>query len=97
MISLAWITPTCISFLPIFMGWYTTTENLEYKDQHPDECRSVQSKVKIFPNNCYLFFYPIVLREYVNLRFIVNKPFAIISSSLTFWLPVVVMLTLYYR
>jgi hypothetical protein len=30
-------------------------------------------------------------------RFVVNKPYAIISSSLTFWIPVMVMLTLYHR
>ena len=68
MILMAWITPTCISFLPIFMGCYTTAEYLEHKDDHPDEC-----------------------------RFIVNKPYAFISSTLTFWLPVVVMITLYHR
>jgi hypothetical protein len=28
---------------------------------------------------------------------VVNKPYAIISSSLTFWIPVMVMLTLYHR
>ena len=28
MIVLAWCTPSCISFLPIFLGWYTTPENL---------------------------------------------------------------------
>ena len=41
MISMAWVTPTCISFLPIFMGWYTTTQYLDFKDQFPDECRQV--------------------------------------------------------
>ena len=31
MIMLAWITPSCISFLPIFLEWYTTEEYLSYK------------------------------------------------------------------
>ena len=31
MIMLAWITPSCISFLPIFLEWYTTEEYLRYK------------------------------------------------------------------
>jgi hypothetical protein len=34
---------------------------------------------------------------YASCRFVVNKPYAIISSSLTFWIPVMVMLTLYHR
>ena len=68
MIILAWLTPSCISFLPIFLGWYTTPENLQYKDDNPQEC-----------------------------RFIVNYTYAIVSSSLTFWLPVLIMITLYYK
>ena len=31
MIMLAWITPSCISFLPIFLEWYTTEDYLRYK------------------------------------------------------------------
>jgi len=68
MIALAWIVPTAISFLPIFLGWYTTAEFLEERFHHPDEC-----------------------------LFVVNKTYAFLSSSLTFWLPVLVMITLYYR
>lgn len=68
MIALAWILPTAISFLPIFLGWYTTAEFLEERYHHPDEC-----------------------------LFVVNKTYAFLSSSLTFWLPVLVMITLYYR
>jgi len=68
MIVLAWLTPTAISFLPIFLGWYTTSEFLEEKTHHPEEC-----------------------------LFVVNKTYAFLSSSLTFWLPVLVMISLYYR
>ena len=68
MIMLAWITPSCISFLPIFLEWYTTDEYLQYKGDRPEEC-----------------------------RFIVNHTYAIVSSSLTFWLPVLIMITLYYK
>ena len=64
MIVLAWVAPTAISFLPIFLGWsvmmvmmiimitmvvimvtfrkinfrYTTSEFLEAKTHHPEEC-----------------------------------------------------------
>ena len=38
------------------------------------------------------------LKSVLNMRrLVVNKPYAIISSSLTFWIPVMVMLTLYHR
>ena len=68
MITAAWLCPAAISFVPIFLGWYTTRENLLYKDQNPEEC-----------------------------RFIVNSTYAIVSSSVTFWLPVLIMITLYYK
>ncbi|XP_071749364.1 octopamine receptor beta-2R isoform X5 [Lepeophtheirus salmonis] len=38
MIGVAWTAPTLISFLPIFLGWYTTKEHLEWRKQNPDEC-----------------------------------------------------------
>jgi len=68
MIAMAWLTPTAISFLPIFLGWYTTSDFLKEKVHHPEEC-----------------------------LFVVNKTYAFLSSSLTFWLPVLVMISLYYR
>lgn len=29
--------------------------------------------------------------------FIVNKPYAIVSSSISFWIPAIVMISMYYR
>lgn len=68
MIGIAWTAPTLISFLPIFLGWYTTKEHLEYRMKNPNEC-----------------------------IFKVNKPYALLSSTLTFWVPVVIMLYMYHR
>ncbi len=68
MIGVAWTAPTLISFLPIFLGWYTTAEHQKWRQYHPNEC---------------------ILR--------VNQPYAFISSALTFWVPVSVMLILYRR
>ena len=48
-------------------------------------------------NIFYFIEYEVAANLKLYLRFIVNKPFALISSSLTFWLPVMVMLTLYHR
>lgn len=33
-----WLSPAVIAFVPIFRGWYTTEEHLEYRRAHPQEC-----------------------------------------------------------
>lgn len=68
MLGVVWCSPALVSFLPIFMGWYTTNEHMEFRRCHPDEC-----------------------------GFIVNKPYAVISSSVSFWVPGMVMIIMYYR
>ncbi len=68
MIGVAWTAPILISFLPIFLGWYTTAEHQEWRKTNHDQC-----------------------------IFRVNKPYALLSSALTFWAPVVVMLVMYRR
>ncbi|KAG5673807.1 hypothetical protein PVAND_003823 [Polypedilum vanderplanki] len=68
MLANVWFLPALISFTPIFLGWYTTDENLEWMKDHPDEC-----------------------------MFVVNKIYAVVSSSISFWIPGVVMITMYYR
>ena len=35
MLGSAWILPALISFIPIFMGWYTTQEHLDYMMKNP--------------------------------------------------------------
>lgn len=66
MILNTWISPAMISFLPIFMGWYTTEENQRFRESNPNVC-----------------------------EFVVNKPYAIISSSISFWIPCTIMVTMY--
>ncbi len=68
MIGVAWTAPILISFLPIFLGWYTTQEHQNWRQYNQDEC-----------------------------IFRVNKPYALLSSALTFWAPVIVMLVMYRR
>ncbi|XP_059469098.1 octopamine receptor beta-3R-like [Neocloeon triangulifer] len=38
MLAGVWLLPAFISFLPIFLGWYATSEHLEWKESHLDEC-----------------------------------------------------------
>ncbi|XP_049880747.1 octopamine receptor beta-1R-like [Pectinophora gossypiella] len=68
MLAVVWCSPALVSFLPIFMGWYTTDDHLEFRRRHPKVC-----------------------------SFTVNKVYAVISSSVSFWIPGVIMLYMYYR
>lgn len=68
MLAVVWISPALVSFLPIFMGWYTTEKHLEYRRSNPDLC-----------------------------EFLVNQAYALISSCVSFWVPGVIMLFMYYR
>lgn len=61
-----WISPALLSFLPIFIGWYTTEEHMRFVTQHPEQC-----------------------------AFVVNKYYAIISSSISFWIPCTIMIFTY--
>ncbi|KOX78519.1 Octopamine receptor beta-1R [Melipona quadrifasciata] len=68
MLSVVWCSPTVMSFLPIFAGWYTTEKHLEYRRNYPDVC-----------------------------VFQVNKLYAVISSSVSFWVPGIIMIAMYYK
>lgn len=68
MIANVWFLPALISFIPIFLGWYTTKDQLDKLISSPNEC-----------------------------DFVVNKVYAVVSSSISFWIPGIVMITMYYR
>ncbi|XP_045780482.1 octopamine receptor beta-1R-like [Maniola jurtina] len=68
MLTVVWFSPALVSFLPIFMGWYTTHEHLDFRKRHPKVC-----------------------------SFTVNRVYAVISSSVSFWIPGVIMIYMYYR
>lgn len=68
MLAVVWCSPALVSFLPIFMGWYTTSEHLDFRRKNPGIC-----------------------------GFTVNKAYAVISSSVSFWVPGMVMIVMYYR
>ncbi|XP_020284454.1 octopamine receptor beta-3R-like isoform X2 [Pseudomyrmex gracilis] len=68
MLSSAWMLPAMISFVPIFMGWYTTQMHLNFRQKNPQIC-----------------------------TFVVNLPYAVVSSCVSFWIPGVVMIVMYYK
>lgn len=67
MLALVWTAPLLISFLPIFLDWYTTAE---------------AATAAASSSSC---------------DFVVNMAYALISSSISFWLPGSVMVYTYYR
>lgn len=68
MLLIAWLSPAMLSFVPIFLGWYTTEAQLRYLRKHPNIC-----------------------------NFKVNKLYSVISSSVSFWIPGIVMMLMYYK
>ncbi|XP_012281334.1 octopamine receptor beta-3R [Orussus abietinus] len=68
MLGSAWVLPALLSFTPIFTGWYTTKEHLEFMLDNPETC-----------------------------VFVVNRTYAVISSSVSFWFPGLVMIVMYCK
>ncbi|XP_037089696.1 octopamine receptor beta-3R-like, partial [Pollicipes pollicipes] len=68
MLAVSWTAPALISFVPIFLGWYTNQEHLAFRARNPDTC-----------------------------QFIVNRAYMLVSSSISFWIPGVVMVCMYSR
>ncbi|KAF0292994.1 Octopamine receptor beta-2R [Amphibalanus amphitrite] len=67
MLTFVWVFPVSISFVPIFLGWYTTAEHQLFRAENPHVC-----------------------------KFVVNRPYAVISSSISFWIPSTIMCVMYY-
>ncbi|XP_043473632.1 5-hydroxytryptamine receptor 2A-like isoform X2 [Leptopilina heterotoma] len=68
MLGMTWLLPALISFIPIFMGWYSTDDHLEQMAKNPEKC-----------------------------DFVVNRPYAVISSCVSFWIPGLVMIVMYCK
>ncbi|XP_022918264.1 octopamine receptor beta-2R isoform X2 [Onthophagus taurus] len=66
MLLITWISPAIISFVPIFLGLYTTEKNQAYREKHPELC-----------------------------DFTVNGFYAVVSSSISFWIPCTIMVCTY--
>lgn len=68
MLVIVWLFPAMLSFVPIFLGWYTTEAHYKYLRKYPHIC-----------------------------EFKVNKLYSVISSSVSFWIPGIVMILMYYK
>ncbi|XP_015523832.1 octopamine receptor beta-1R isoform X2 [Neodiprion pinetum] len=58
MLGSAWILPALISFIPIFMGWYTTEEHLEFMLKNPEVCALVVNRAYAVISSCVSFWIP---------------------------------------
>ncbi|KAF3427024.1 hypothetical protein E2986_13544 [Frieseomelitta varia] len=58
MLLACWIMPAFISFMPIFMGWYTTAENSTYRQEHPELCEFKVNKVYAIFSSSISFWIP---------------------------------------
>ncbi|KOX75759.1 Octopamine receptor beta-3R [Melipona quadrifasciata] len=58
MLGSAWILPALISFIPIFMGWYTTQEHLDYMLKNPEVCSFVVNRLYAVISSCVSFWIP---------------------------------------
>ncbi|KYM86546.1 Octopamine receptor beta-3R [Atta colombica] len=86
MLSSAWTLPALISFIPIFMGWYTTQQHLDFprRNFHDNPTNFMQLKM-------------LRLLQSQICMFVVNLPYAVISSCVSFWIPGVVMIVMYCK
>ncbi|XP_060828784.1 octopamine receptor beta-2R-like isoform X1 [Bombus pascuorum] len=58
MLLACWIMPAFISFMPIFMGWYTTEENNMHRQKHPELCEFKVNKVYVIFSSSISFWIP---------------------------------------
>ncbi|XP_072750662.1 octopamine receptor beta-1R isoform X1 [Anoplolepis gracilipes] len=68
MLGSAWILPALISFIPIFMGWYTTKEHLDYMVEHPESCEFRVNLPYAVISSCVSFWIPGLVMIIMYLR-----------------------------
>ncbi|XP_069178069.1 octopamine receptor beta-2R [Procambarus clarkii] len=58
MLAHCWLAPTIISFLPILLGWYTTSDHLRSRDAQPHVCAFVVNAVFALVSSAVSFWVP---------------------------------------
>ncbi|XP_059609016.1 octopamine receptor beta-1R-like [Phlebotomus argentipes] len=58
MLTIVWLSPALLSFVPIFLGWYTTQDNLEYLKHHPDVCEFTVNTSYVLISSSVSFWIP---------------------------------------
>lgn len=91
-VFLVWLVSLCMSFLPIFMGW-----NLIDPPPSPLPSSSSPLLTAQSSNTTSTAMPATSSSTKVLCAIEANRVYAIISSSLSFWIPLVVMALLYIR
>lgn len=63
-----WLAPIIISFLPIFMEWYTTRKNVEFMKAHPEVCRFQVNTTYALVSSFISFWLPCSVMVYMYYR-----------------------------
>lgn len=67
MILNTWVSPALLSFVPIFMGWYTTEDNQVFRELHPEVCEFRVNKVYGVISSSISFWIPAAIMIYMYL------------------------------
>ncbi|XP_014254146.1 octopamine receptor beta-2R [Cimex lectularius] len=67
MLLSTWVSPAIISFVPILCGWYTTDENQEFRNRHPDVCEFKVNKVYVIVSSLISFWIPCTIMVFTYL------------------------------
>lgn len=67
MILNTWISPALLSFLPIFIGWYTTDEHKNFVKNHPDRCEFIVNKLYCVISSSISFWIPCTIMIFTYL------------------------------
>ena len=67
MLLITWISPGLLSFLPIFSGWYTTPEHLDYVARNPNQCIFKVNKTFCIISSSISFWIPCTIMIFTYL------------------------------
>ncbi|KAF2353141.1 G protein-coupled receptor rhodopsin-like, partial [Trinorchestia longiramus] len=68
MLCQAWLAPMLISFLPIFLGWYTTDEHLRERILNPSKCTFKVNAVYAVMSSSFSFWLPCTVMAVMYFR-----------------------------
>ncbi|XP_013775819.1 octopamine receptor beta-2R-like [Limulus polyphemus] len=58
MLGCVWLSSGFISFIPIFLGWYTTKQHMQFRLHNPETCEFVVNKTYAIISSCVSFWIP---------------------------------------
>lgn len=65
MLVATWLSPAIISFVPIFLGWYTTSEHQNFRKSHPEACEFIVNEIYVIVSSLISFWIPCAIMVYM--------------------------------